>query len=318
MILFITIPVIILAIFTLITQIRNSIWDGNERFTLIVNSSPLILFSIEPRSQKAQIFSIPENTILNVPSGFAQYQASSVYPLGQLDNKKNGGKLLARSVENTLGIAVDRYVSGPSNTTNITIKSIENASDFKRKNFGITGIPKSILSYINLKTRGDTDLTFLEAYYLWNSIRKLRTDQINFVDASSRPVLAESKLPDGTLVYKIDDYILDTLAGNKFENQNIRMENVTIRVVNASGIDKLATNMGRIIKYAGGNVLVRSTAIDDRVTGCEILIKDKKFEKSVIVSWLKRKYKCEQIKDIDKQIDLQTDIDVILGTDFLK
>ncbi len=297
------------------SQVIQSIWNGSNRFSIIVNSEPLILISVEPRTQKAILLSIPPNTILNVPSGFSEYKASSVYELGQLEKKKNGGQLLARAIENTFGIAVDRFISPKNSKLYLSLLEKETLKKIKQDYFSFMGLPKSIIDGIKLKSSYDTDITFLEMYHLWNSIRKLRIDQINFANGSESHVFVSYKLPDQTEVLRVDDEILDTLTGSKFEDQNIRTENVTITIINATEKNKLATLLGRILKNLGANVLIRSTATNPENYSCLINYSQQKFAKSLIVLWMKRKYDCRIL--YDKDMISQTDVKIYLGTAFL-
>ena len=99
---------------------EKTIWDGQRRFTVVfqeysVSPNPesyVYVFSIEPRLNRAIFLPIPGNVLLEAPYGYKTYPASSIFLLGELDNKRGGGKLLAKSIEGTLGIFVDGYYIG--------------------------------------------------------------------------------------------------------------------------------------------------------------------------------------------------------------
>lgn len=315
---FFIISILMLIILIFIIQINNSIWDGTSRFTVVFNSDPLVILSLEPRTQKALVLSIPVNVILNVPSGFEEYKASSVYRLGQLEQNKNGGKLLSKAIENTFGIAVDRYVSEKSSGFVIPFTAKEDFLKMKKSYFSFMSLPKSIIFAVLLKTKYDTNLTFTEMYHLWNGLRKMRGDQFSFQDLSNSTLLMDSKLADQTTVKRVDGEILDSFIDDRFQDQRIRTENITIAIINAAEKDKLATQLGKVLKYIGGNVLIKSTASNPDDSGCTIYIAQKSLEKSIVVAWLKRKYLCHVIHDNNQESVKQTDINIFLGKGFLK
>lgn len=315
---FLVIIILILVIIGLSIQINNSIWDGTSRFTIVFNSDPLVLLSLEPRTHKAVLLSIPVDTILNVPSGFEEYKVSSVYQLGNLEKNKNGGKLLSKAIENTFGIAVDRYVSERSSSFTIPNAIKEDFLKIKKSYFSFMSLPKSVVMAVTLKTKYDTNLTFVEMYHLWNGLRKMRGDEFSYQDLSDSTLLVESKLPDQTTVRRVNGEILDSFIDDKFQDQRIRTENVTIAIINAAEKDKLATQMGKVLKYIGGNVLRKSTASNPDDNGCNIYVTQRSLEKSIVVSWLKRKYLCQVIFENDQDTVEQTDINIFLGKGFLK
>ncbi len=315
---FIIITILLVIFLGFLIQINNSIWDGTSRFTVVFNSDPLVLLSLEPRTQQAVLLTIPVNVILNVPSGFEEYKVSSVYRLGQLEKNKNGGKLLSKAIENTFGIAVDRYVSDKSLGFVISNASKEDFLKIKKSYFSFMSLPKSIIMAVLLKTKYDTNLTFIEMYHLWNGLRKMRGDMFSFQDLSDSILLIESKLADQTTVWRVDEEILDSFIDDRFQDQRIRTENVTIAIINAAEKDKLATQIGKVLKYIGGNVMIKSTAPNSDDSGCSIYVAQKYLEKSFVITWLKRKYLCQVLFDNNKESVKQTDIVIFLGKGFLK
>ena len=85
-------------VFIVIRLVVSSRWDGNRRFSVVIDGDPLVIFSIEPSTKQAFFVSVPTDTILNVPYGYSTYPAGAVYQLGRLDSQRGGLKLLAKSI----------------------------------------------------------------------------------------------------------------------------------------------------------------------------------------------------------------------------
>jgi hypothetical protein len=128
--------------------------------------------------------------------------------------------------------------------------------------------------------------------------------------------LHEENLPDGTKVKIVDKDIFDFTAEDNFFDSLIRKEQVSLEIINAADEERLATDVSRVIKLLGGNVISRSTAKNTQSASCTLYFSNPKAKSSIITEKLKKLYHC-QISD--ESVDsAQSDIKVVLGKDFVK
>lgn len=300
--------------------VANNRWDGNRRFTVLFHNLPkkdgsldtanIGMLSVEPRGERAAYFYIPFNTFLDVPFGYKNYLAASVYGLGELDEKRKGAELLARSLETTFAVAVDSYMIASNDFFLQFPESYENLKKIK------SSIPffGGVIFFPKIKIM--TNLSFLDRFRLWNTIRKLRLDQIEYINLENNKSLREESLPDGTKVKMVDKDMFDFTVGDNFFDSFVRKEQISIEIVNAADEERLATEVSRVIKLLGGNVISRLTAKNTQSASCTLYFANPKAKSGIIVERLKKHYRC-QISN--ESIDTaRSDIKVILGKDFVK
>lgn len=304
--------------------LRNNYWDGFRRFTMVIQISPknnsstpffLSVFSIEPRQNRAVYFLLPTNTLLNVPYGYNTYPVSSVYKLGELEKNKKGGRLLAKSIEKTLGFAVDGYLVCEDCSFVLLPKNREEFKNFKQSFFTFRGF----LRFFGLFTKKrsiSTNLSFMDSLRLWNALRKIRIDQIDFWDLEKNNVFIDTKLADGTIVERIEKDLLDFVAVDSFEDSQVRTEALAIEIINATDEEGLANQFSSILGHMGANVVIKSTAKEKEKRACLLFFSQKDIMRRNLVSRLKQLYDCQ----INEQtVDLtHSDIRIVLGEGFLK
>lgn len=292
----------------------TSSWDGNKRISLVTNTDPVVVFSIEPKSKRSVLITFPAQTLLEVPYGYKSYPAASIFRLGELDKKRSGNTLLSKTVENTLGL----YVDGSFSLDDIPVpmEKIDSTSlqQFKTAYFSWVGALLHIKTILDVSSKWHTNFSFLDLYKIWASIKNIRSDKIEILDLDDRLVLSDDTLPDGTITKKIDIDGFDVLISDKFEDQSIRSENVTAEVNNASGKDRLASQFARLLRMRGINVIQRSTGETIRKDGCTIEVTQKGILNSDTVSFLKEAYACKA--HFITALQPTSDIKIMLGEEF--
>lgn len=307
---------ILILIFLVIgIPIVNQAWDGKSRFTFVLENfdkGDLALFSIEPQENRGNYIYIKNNLMMDIPYGFKTYQASSIYKLGQLDNKIGGGKLLKASIETTFGIKTDKYVRSRS------FKSLPDSQqayeEFKKENFNLYSGMKFLSTIIKLD---ETDMNILEKIRIYLALKNLKLSEMKIIDLEKTQAVSQKFLLDKTEVLNVDPEIFDYLFGDDFQNINVRREEFTIEVQNATGVEKMAKGFARVLNSLGSYVILRSTAETESKSGCIIFFKDTKINKSEIVKILKKDYHCRVNKNIDKSA-LRSDLLIIIGKAYLQ
>lgn len=290
----------------------NAKWDGKRRFNFIVDGDPLYLVSIEPVTRQAQVLAIPKNVILEVPYEYGTYPAGAVYGLGKLDQKRGGGKLLSKSIENTFAVVVEGFFAGKKDSYSLKYSDL---SSHKKKYFSVGGFIPSVFLFQRLSSDISYDLSLSDVFRIWSTLRKLRIDQISITDLEKANVLNHQKQPDGTEVQLINYDLLDLFNLTKFQDTEVRDEKISVEVVNATGREKVATQFTRILNNLGANVVSKSTGGVTEKELCSLYISDSKFSSSIIVKRLKNFYQCKLDEQKNNGI---SDIKVVLGEEYLK
>lgn len=303
---------------------NSSQWDGDSRFTIVIQNlfdeneldfTALALFSIEPSQKRALLITIPDNTLLEVPYGYKTYPASSVYRLGELDPARGGGVLLSKTIEQSLGIAIDKYFAYENSQMTIPVTR-EQLQIEKHKLTSYAKIAGYLFNRIVGRAKAQSDIPLIDLLKIWKSVRQLRIDQINLINLEDSFSTAEVSLADGSRARKIDPELFDFLLHENLIDTQIRMENYSIEVVNSTSEQKVAGQMSRVLSHLGAHVLVKSTGDSHQKESCLVTSYLPSAAKVKLFDFLTNHYRCKIIKSENSQV--QTDIKIILGEEFLK
>jgi LCP family protein required for cell wall assembly len=98
-------------------------WDGNERFTVLVmgmdqrpgefgtsfRTDTMILISLDPKTNRVGMLSIPRDLSVDVP-GYGLQRINTAYGLGELSGPGGGPQLAMQTVQYNFGIRVNEFV----------------------------------------------------------------------------------------------------------------------------------------------------------------------------------------------------------------
>ena len=126
----------------------------------------------------------------------------------------------------------------------------------------------------------------------------------------------EAVQPDGSVIKKINIDLFDTKLGNIWEDSEIRRENVTLEVVNATEQEKVAGSFSDILNHLGATVILTSTDKTLQKEKCQIYLLNPLAGTSKVVKILQKNYNCSIL---NKYFDsIQSDVRIVLGEDYLK
>lgn len=316
---------ILLGSFILFIMLYSRIWgwDGQSRFTVVLyqvtkeadrSRVPIVIFSLEPKTKRAVYITIPPNTLLSVPYGYQDYVASSVYGLGQLDPKRGGGRLLAKSIQQTFGILVNGFYSVSSDEESLFPATDAQLKEFKKYRLSLISMLLKTPAVIRSIADRDTSLSIPESYKLWREVRAIRFDQIKFYDLNNTEVLHDSKQPDGSIVTVVDTGQFDFLFSDSFTDSIVRIEPTTVAVVNATDHTGLASSFSRVLEHMGVHVISNSSSSSSQKKTCQIFLSELS-KNSMLVVLLKQHFGCEVANE--EKRDEGADIQILLGEDFL-
>ena len=305
--------VFVFAVFILFRFTSGSVWDGSGKISLVIISNPLLLVTFDKPEETASVISIPSNTFINVPYGYGSYKISSIYPLGELEPKRGGGRLLASTIESVFGVPVDGFIGGKKGVfENIIINNKEDYLSVKMSLFSLKNLfnPFAVAGFV--KSNINTNLSSYDILRLWLEFRNIRFDKVSVYNLSHLDILSDEKLPDLSQVKIIDPDKLDKVLEGVFEDSKVREENLSIVVTNTSGVLGIAASCGRIIANMGAKLVATQTG-DTANERC-IIKGDAHSLKSYTATRLRRIWGCKEGKGSAGQGDLT----VTIGRDFNK
>jgi len=84
------------------------IWRDQGRTTILFNTIPILVVSLNHDNNSAQILSFPTTGELDVVEGYGKYRAGKIYSLDKQEKKE--GKLFAKTFSKGLGIPIDGFL----------------------------------------------------------------------------------------------------------------------------------------------------------------------------------------------------------------
>lgn len=209
---------------------KNYTWNGEFNLNIVFRTNPIQVATYNPQEKRVTLARIPDETYIEVPSGYGWWQVRSIYDLG-------GGRLLKQSLSSFLGIPID------------AIASTDLVDVFHR----------NLISGIELLPALQTDLTLIELIRFKIGLLQVRFDKIKEINLLELGVLDVKELADGTQVFVADPLNLDSYLTD-FADPQIRSENLSIAIFNATSKTQLAHKAKRLITSLGGNVIVTQNA----------------------------------------------------------
>lgn len=268
-------------------------WDGQSRINLVVKSNEVSLLSFDPEVKEVVIAEIPPETYVDVPGGYDSWQIRAVYDLGQSENPPKGARLLRESVGLLLGLPIDGYLQ-------VNDKSTQEMVDDLRA-------PLKIMELTSLKT----DLTPIELLKLEYGLSQVRFDKVKIHNLSDLEILSQEDIA-GSKALIADPLRLDGFVVKNFFDSQIRDEQKTIAIFNATDTPGLAAKAARIITNLGGNVIIQTNS----ATKLEktVVVGDDSFTKKRLGQVFCEKGICDKIAP--SGFDFRAQLNVVLGQDF--
>jgi len=282
-----------------ITVKKTVLWNGKFNINVVIKAKNISLLSFDPSEQKAVIYDIPENTYLEVSSGFGKWQLSSIYDFGE-SQKNMGGVLLKGTMESLFGLPIDGVLNFSGKYSQKEVAQI------------ISEIRKSPLSITNAMPFLKTNLTPFELIKLSMGLSGVRFDKVKQVNLLDTPdLLTKNYLPDGTEVLIADTVKLDSIIS--LTDAVLKSENKTIAIFNSTSHPGLAQKAARLITNIGGDVIITSNGQNEFK---KTLIVG---EKSKTLDRLKQIFEANDIIDLKESKDLvssRAQINLFLGEDY--
>lgn len=282
---------------------REYLWDNKFNLNVLIKADQVALMSYNPNEKKITLINIPDQTYLELPKDFGKWRVKAIYPLGEQSNPPVGNLLLEESMESLFGVPIDGYIEFKDKNSDQTPAE---ALKILREN------PLDLLYFYKLKS----DLSPWELMQIKYYLPQVRFDKVEVVNLDEVSVLDDKYLPDGSQVLEPDLIkVDDVLTG--FVESEVRRENKSIAIFNATSYPGLAQQAARIVKNMGGNVIF-TTNSDQKLEKSIVLGED-----SITFDRMGQVFSLECLKDknCDKISDQEVNssranINIVLGKDF--
>lgn len=284
--------------------IKDYVWDGSTNINLVFKSDQVSVLSFNPEQNSIQIVKIPEETYINVPGGYGNWPLRSVYGLGQSEKTPKGPMLLIASLGSFLGMPFDGYLESNTSPEEL-IKSLKNPLNLP----GVWSSYKSSLSP-------------MEFIRLTLALKGVRFDKVKTYDLGKLDLLTESTLPDGIKVFIADNIKIDAFS-QKFSEDKIGEERISVAVFNGTKTPGLAQKAARLVTNLGGHAIISANA-DVDFKQARIVVNEEKSQvkdsytykrlTQVFGSDCSSTPKCGKIPS--EVLESRAQINIILGSDF--
>lgn len=218
-------------------------WGGEGRINVVVKGDSLYLLSADSSNKSLDLVKIPDQAYFDLPFGFGQWKASSIYGLGQDEKKLSGGTLLEKTISDVFGLPIDGYlILNDKNSTKPLSGVIDNIRENPLKGFSLLSQSKS-------------DLSPLEYSRLWNLIHGIRPDKTETTDLSQSNITSWLLLADGSRVLDLNHARMDQFIQENLVDSKLHDEGLSIGVFNGTEHAGLADKAARMISNMGGRVI---------------------------------------------------------------
>jgi len=141
-----------------------------------------------------------------------------------------------------------------------------------------------------------------------------RENKIEVVDLLESNIVIREELPDGSNVYRIDDFGLRARAGRWFVDEKVAGEQVTVVVVNTTGSAGLGGVMSKALETMGVQVVSVENS-EEEFLESEVRVNKKEMFDSLMLKKLLRFLDLKKAIKVENN-DSRGDVEIFLGKDF--
>lgn len=275
---------------------RARLWVSGTRITVVVAGQDPKVYSYDPQTGKVAYFVIPGAVQLKTAGEYGSWPAQSLWDLGH--QEKMEGNLLRLSVQKSLGIPVDAWISSKGETM------------FDSHPLGWLSAFWKALFVKDVKT----NLTYFDRANLLAKISGVGTADRQKIDLVSMGVLSKTRFADGAEGYIVIPeqarvsltFLRDDLVAGEAKR---------VEVVNASVKSGLAGEVASVVSTLGVRVVGTRTENSAR-GGCEVKGSKKELE-SLSARRIAKILDCET-RETDSLGKSFADLEIVLGEDFAR
>lgn len=284
--------IFLLILLKLILFIKGSLWNENYRLNILVKQTDkLSLMTLEPKEPLLNVLQIPFNLYLDVPYGYGNYQAQVLTKLEAMEKKPS---LVAKTIQENFAIYIDGQIE-------IETGDLSSKKETEKRLLGL------------IFGKGKTNFSSWDILRLWWKIRSLKENEYKYLDIKKMALTTTQKLPDKSEVYLLDQATFDMKIQKIFIDPAVRMENLTVEILNGTDHPGLAEKAARILNNS--SISVVSTGNTDLKTDKTYVETEKKLNKTRTVALVKNILNCPWK---EKKTERRADVTLIMGEDYFR
>lgn len=269
---------------------KDSVWNENYRLNILVRQADnLSLMTLEPKEPLLTVLKIPQNLTFTVPYGYGDYQAKALGKLEVMEKKPN---LVLKTVQENLAVYLDGQMV-------IEQGDLTNKKETEKRILGL------------FFGKGKTNLSLLDVFRFWWKIKSLKENEYKFLDLGNMALAAKQKLPDKSEILLLDQATFDMKMQKIFIDPQVRLENLTVEILNATDHPGLAERAARILSNT--SLIVVSTGNSDQKVDQSLIESAKKLKKTRTVSLIKNIFKSSWKEAKEER---RADVTFIVGEDY--
>ena len=242
---------------------------------------------------------IPGNTYITLARGFGEYKINNIYHLGEQEDI-GGGELLRLSLQKFLAVPVDGYIIAEKQR--IENKKQEEKTEETRLTF---------LYRCLFKKKCQTNFTVKDLFFVWFRIANLNFRDIKLFNLWEMKAVDKEKLPDETIIFRVDQLKMDELSFQLFSNSRVLNEEITVSIYNSTDQPGLAQETARLVRNIGAEVIDVSNKHNQKKESF-LYYKNERIRESYTLERLKKTYPVLKVKE---NKSLEEDISLVLGKD---
>lgn len=293
---------------------KNSVFDGKHQLNIAFDSNHFFLISYKPDNQTLTILQVPADLYVMVPYSFGNYKIQAVWELSKLSKKNRKfltpDLLLKKTLRDNFYFFPEAWVKINSFLPNDFKLDKKKTKEILKQNTGFLGL---ISLFKSIKTqRVKTNLTFIDFLRLYFSLSNLYEERIFVYNLESLDVLKKTTLSDGTKLKYLEREKLLPIITKLFSNQEVKNENLTISIINASQKTGEGKKVGNIILALGGRVIeIKTAEKTSPFSLCQV--GDMNFARSYTFEKIKTIFNCNFEKRL---LEERGDINLVIGEDY--
>ncbi|MCG2691573.1 LytR C-terminal domain-containing protein [Microgenomates group bacterium] len=179
-------------------------------------------------------------------------------------------------------------------------------------------LTRTIQEFLGVRIKGwqvgtKSNLSWWDKFRLkW--LEALAVNQTKVIELKDKAAWQPEHLSDASLIYRVNQVWLDELVHQEIFDQEISQEGLTVAVLNASGVDGVANNIGRLISNLGIEVrLVSNLAVQDQ---SEVVISQKSLKDTKTLKKIVDSLGIDTVR-VGDILEQRSDVVVIIGRDYV-
>jgi hypothetical protein len=274
--------------------LSTATWKGDRPLGIAVLTGKhdsirkeISLVWIDPHENTVTLVPLPSNLQVQT-AGSGLYSTSSLYGLYALDHQP-----------------VHRFLLTLARNTRIDVESllIEDVSPPTDRSLPL------FFTHALLDPKGQHSVGFADMFSVWWYV-VTHHPSVKTV-AIPDTLIQKNQTSDGKS-YVFDDLEYDRFVEKRFFNTNIQKEALSVAVVNASGVPRVASSVGRLFSILGINIL-SVTDVPTAQTSGRIGVAKQEQVKSVTVKLIERYMQMKAVVDPSLSQEYRSDVVVFLG-----